>query len=477
MQLVDSSAKDESLCQNPYFLIVPMLARMTYSLVIRNCKLLFDGYFIDGDLLIDGEVMAGFSRSGLAKGDEYYDAHGLVAMPGGVDAHVHFRDPSSNHGENFGSGTLAAAHGGVTTVAEMPNTEPPITSVEAFDLKRKSLEGRSYVDYMLHGGTGKSTLKNIEGLAAAGATAVKVWMVGGIDTEAFYAPDTETLKGALLEIRKTKIPLLVHAEDKGAASDNSEGGAIGYATRMGCQVETVAVARVCELARQLGSRAHFVHISCPDSVEIVRLYKQWNAPVTVETTPHYMSLTMDELRKRGAYAKIGPPLRTSNDAQRILSQVVRGEIDFVASDHAPYESKFKDNQPFDSAAPGMPGVETSLPFLLDLCFHRNVLTLDRLIEVISTNPAKFLGVYPKKGSLQPGSDADIVLVDPKKEFVVSETNLLTKTKQSLFLGSTFVGCPVATFMRGKLIMEGMKSYTKPLGKFMKPTDGIKLDSS
>ncbi|MCX8191746.1 MAG: dihydroorotase family protein [Nitrososphaerales archaeon] len=440
---------------------------MVYTLVIRNCKLPLFDEIIEGDLLIDGEKIAGFSKSGLVQADRYYDAKGLLVLPGGVDVHVHFRDPSSNKAEDFETGSLAAAHGGVTTVADMPNTEPPVTDVEALRLKLERIGGKSYVDYMLYGGAGKMTIANIMSLAREGVAGIKTFMISRFP--ALLSPDTETIKAAILETKKTNIPLLIHAEDLSVINHvGGGGGAKSYAIKRGCLCESLAVARVAELNKHLKGHVHFVHISCADSLRLIRFYKDSNTQITVETTPHYLSLTMDELERRGPYAKVDPPLRTREDVEELLRGLCNGDIDFIASDHAPHmkEEKEKGFKDIELAPSGMPGVETTLPFLLNL-FNRGVLSLRRLVEVFSTNPAKFLGIYPRKGALQINADADLVLVNPKEEFKVSSENLLTKTKQSIFEGMSFIGKPVATFLRGVLIMEGMEVYSKPIGLFIK----------
>ncbi|MEM2430317.1 MAG: dihydroorotase family protein [Nitrososphaerales archaeon] len=435
-------------------------------MIIKNCKIPLFNDIIEGDLLIDNGKIAGFSKSGLARADNYYDAKGLLALPGGIDAHVHFRDPSSNKAEDFESGSLAAAHGGITTVADMPNTEPPVTNIEALRLKLERIKGRSYVDYMLYGGVGKTTLKNIESLAKEGVAGIKTFMISRFP--ALLSPDNETIKAAILEAKKANIPLLIHAEDLTVANNSINEEVKSYAIKRGCLCESLAVARVAELNKQLKGYVHFVHISCANSLQLIHFYKSLNTQITIETAPHYLSLTMDDLEKKGPYAKVDPPLRMKRDVEELLNGLRNGDIDFIASDHAPYTKEEKDIgfKDIELAPSGMPGVETTLPFLLNL-FNKGLLSLNRLIEVFSTNPAKFLGIYSRKGVLRLGSDADLVLINLKQEFKVSSENLLTKTKQSIFEGMSFIGKPIATFLRGVLMMENMEIYSKPIGSFIK----------
>lgn len=440
---------------------------MTRTLAIRNCRVLMLGELVEANILIEGEKIVAITRK-EPEADSYYDARGMIALPGCVDVHVHFRDPSSNMSEDFASGTLAAAHGGVTTVADMPNTEPPVTSAEVLRSKLRVIESKAYVDYALIGGVGKGSTRRIAEQVEAGAVAVKTFMTGRFPE--LCSPDAETLRLAIAGTREAGVPLMVHAEDLSALGESPEGGPISYAIKRGCACEIRAVETVSELARQLEGWVHFVHISCGRSLEIANAYKRAGVRITVETEPHYLSLTMEEMRRRGPYAKIDPPLRTKADVERLLLGLVSGEIDIVASDHAPYERRDKDRgfEDIELAPSGIPGVETVLPFLLDLCFRRGILSLDAVVDLYSGNPARFLRLYPKKGSLSPGSDADIVLVDHEREFVVSEENLFTRTKQSMLEGWKFRGTPISTFVRGSLVMEEGQVVSGPRGVFQKP---------
>ncbi len=418
-------------------------------------------------MVSEGKVTC-FSKK-ICEADKVYDAEGKIAIPGGIDPHVHFRDPSSNPAENFETGTLAAAHGGVTTIADMPNTEPPVTDAKILRDKLKKVRNKAHIDFMLLGGVGKTTVENIKEMAEAGVGAVKTFMISRFP--GLSAPDTSSLKEIMLEIKKYQVPLMVHAEDEGAIvklKKESRNKFSDYAKeRIMC--ESIGVARVLEIARQTRCPVHIVHLSSSDSMDIISMYRKLWPKITVETTPHYLTLTMDEMDKQGPYAKVGPPLRNKFDNRRLVEELTKGNINFVASDHAPYPKEMKDKgyKEITLAPSGMPGIETTLPVLFTLYSNREI-TLETLIKVFSTNAAKFLGIYPKKGCLLPGSDADIVLIDPKSEFKMTEEYLLTKTKQSMFLGKKFKGEIQATFCRGELIIEKGTPLSKPgRGTFLK----------
>ncbi len=438
------------------------------DLLIRNCRFLLNRELIQGNIVISKGKIEGFTKSGKPGANQVYNAKNRIALPGGVDPHVHFRDPSSNPAEDFESGTMAAAHGGVTTVADMPNTEPPVTSAKVLKEKIKNVQGKAYVDFMLIGGVGRTTVENVREMVETGVGAVKTFMISRFPE--LSAQDTETLKRVMMAVKKHGVPLMVHAEDEGAIVKVEGEKPSSYSKeRMIC--ESVGVARVLELAKQLKCHVHIVHMSSADSLNLISTYKGMGVKVTVETIPHYLMLTMEEMDKLGPYAKVDPPLKRKIDNERLIEGVSKGEIDFVVSDHAPYprrekEKGFKD---IHLAPSGMPGVETTLPALFTLYLNR-YLSLERLIKVFSTNPAKFLGIFPRKGALLPGSDADIVLVDPKSEFKVTEDQLLTKTRQSIFMGKTLKGEVVATFSRGELVMENREIFSTPgRGAFLKRT--------
>jgi dihydroorotase (multifunctional complex type) len=258
----------------------------------------------------------------------------------------------------------------------------------------------------------------------------------------------------MVDVSRAGVPLLIHAEDLGASE------------LMGMRppiCESVAIARALELARQLKARVHICHLTSKEGLQVLKAFRSLGSKATAETAPHYLGLTKEEIERRGPYAKVEPPLRTREDNEALLSGL-RREIDLIASDHAPHPKEEKDRM--DLAPPGTTGVETTLPFLLDLS-DKGALSLHDIVRLLCTGPAKLLGLSPRKGSLAIGSDADITIIDPKKKFDVCPQNLLTRTHDSIFLGRSFQGSPVATFSRGELIIENGEVMAKPgRGRFL-----------
>ncbi len=438
---------------------------MIIDLIIKDLKILLDGELVDRNILVDEGKIVGISKDARVA-DRSYEGRGRIAIPGGVDIHVHFRDPSSNEAEDFESGTFAAAHGGITTVVDMPNTTPPVATAEAFLEKRKIAEKKSYIDFGLYGGIGTKSIGNAVELAKAGALGIKTYMASQFPELSSYG--TKELRETMLDVSKAGVPFMIHAEDLEAAIGGDSESSVSHALKRPPICESVAIARVLELARQLDIKVHICHLNSRAGLEVLKAFKSLGTSVTAETAPHYLSLTMEEMEKRGPYAKVDPPLRMKGDNEALLSGLKNRDIDLIASDHAPHPKEEKERgwDEMNAAPSGMPGVETTLPFLLDL-FHKGRLGLSDIIRVICVSPAELLGLYPKKGALAVGSDADITIVDPDRIFEVRHQNLLTKTHDSIFLGKNFHGSPAATFSRGELIFEGGEVVAKPgRGKFL-----------
>jgi dihydroorotase (multifunctional complex type) len=389
-----------------------------------------------------------------------------------IDMHTHFRDPGYTEREDFECGTKAAAAGGVTTVMDMPNNLPPTTSVEGFIKKREVIAKKALVDFSLAGGVGDGSFENVIPLAEAGVVAFKTLMLKQEMKGQSVHSDSEIVT-AFSEVAKTDLPCLLHAEnedliihatEKLIASGKLE--PIFWEESRPVLSETEAVSRSIMLARNTGVHLHLCHISAGESMEYVSRAKLKGQKVTAETSPNYLLLTSDIMKKAGPFAKIQPPIRKSG--QDLLWQgVVDGTIDVIASDHAPYTVAEKEagwKNIFDARSGG-PGVETTLPLLLN-CVNEGRMSLARLVEVFAINPARILGLYPTKGSIVIGSDADLVIVDLNREMKIDAQSLHSIQKISAFDGVTVKGMPIMTILRGNIVMEEGQIVAKPgIGKF------------
>jgi dihydroorotase/allantoinase len=449
---------------------------LTVDIVIKNGLMVLPSGITQGSLVIDDGKIIGILKSGEPKADRVIDATGKVVLPGMVDMHVHLRDPGFPERENFESGTRAAAAGGVTTVIDMPNTLPATVTLKAFNEKKAIADGKSIVDFAFIGGAGEVPHSDMVDLANAGATAFKSFLIARFKELA--ASDYTLLKHMHL-LAELDRPLLVHAEN-GDLVDKfmEEAIASGRTDPMAhCDfrpdiAEIEAVMRCITLAAQTDCHLHICHISSGGTVDILEWAQSIDQLVTGETSTNYLLFTKEAMNERGPYAKVDPPLRSKDDQLRLWEGLNDGTIDVLASDHAPYTKEEKEKG-FDNiydAPSGGVVIETSLPLMLN-AVNKDMIGLERLVEVFSTNPAMMNGLYPMKGDLMLGSDADIVIADMNMPFHIKGENLKTIQKITPYEGMKGTGMPIMTLVRGQVVYEDGQVIGKPgYGIFQRPLD-------
>jgi dihydroorotase (multifunctional complex type) len=396
-----------------------------------------------------------------------------------IDMHTHFRDPGYTEREDFECGTKAAAAGGVTTVMDMPNNLPPTTSVKGFLEKQEVVAKKAHVDFALAGGVGEGSFEEVVPLAEAGVVAFKTLMLRQEMKGQSVHTDSE-LVTAFSEVAKAMKPCLLHAENENliieATAKLIDAGKlepIMWEESRPVISEIEAVSRSIILARNSDVHLHLCHISSGESMEFISNGKRKDQNITAETSPNYLLLTADIMKEVGPFAKIQPPIRKTG--QNLLWQgVLDGTIDVIASDHAPYTVEEKEvgwTNIFEARSGG-PGVETTLPLLLN-CVNEGRISLTRLVEVFAMNPAKILGLYPRKGAIAVGSDADLVIVDLDGESKIDAQSLHSKQKISPFDGKKVKGKPILTIVRGSIVMEDGEIIGKPgNGKFISSNDAV-----
>jgi len=367
----------------------------------------------------------------VLRGDELIDHGEALILPGSVDMHVHMRDPGLTEKEDFPSGTRSAAIGGVTTIAEMPNTRPPVTDSDVLTMKAASLRGRSAVDYLLYAcpRTGESVASFAE------AAALKVYMAestGGLEV------DTAAVAAILAAAARAKKLVAVHAEDPSLFSKQPARDLKGHSTTRPKESEVEAVSF---LSRVRGTaRIHIAHVTCVEALDAIP------PGATSELTPHHLFL--DWTRPLGARGKVNPPLRSPQDRDALWEAFRRGRGDIIASDHAPHTAAEKD-EPFDEAPAGVPGVGISFPLLMRHVRSGDI-ELSRLVSATASRPAEILGI--SKGSIEIGRDADLIAVDPRSIERVTAERLRYKCAWTSFEGKE--GCfPLAVYLRGEAIVE------------------------
>ncbi len=420
-------------------------------LLIRGGRVVDPANNRDGemDVLVEGEKIARVGRGVNAPaGALVLEAKGLIVAPGLVDMHVHLREPGHEDAETIESGTRAAAAGGVTSVAAMPNTDPPMDNVSGirFVLRRAAEQGSVRVwpiGTVTRGRAGES-LSEIGAMARAGCVA--------ITDDGACVSSSRLLRLALEYAKVFDLPVIEHAEDKSLMADGVMNES-PLATRLGYkgiprQAESIAVARDIALAELTGARLHLAHVSTRESVALVREAKKRGTRVTAEVTPHHFTLTEDAVTQYGANAKMNPPLRTAEDREALLAGLADGTIDVIATDHAPHTRAAKE-QEFSAAPFGVIGLETLLPLAITQLIEKGLLSWPEAVKRLSLHPARILGL--PVGHLSEGAPADVVLIDPREERKL--TSFSSKSQNSPFLGWTLRGFPQAVLVGGKVVLR------------------------
>ena len=418
------------------------------SLVIKNATVVSpaDGYSGRMDIIIENGVIAAVGEN--LSGDTEINAAGLYAIPGLVDMHVHLRDPGQTAKEDILTGCCAAAAGGVTSLLAMPNTNPTIDSGEVVHYvreKAKNAKARVYVAASITKGLQSKEPTNLAELKEAGAI--------GLSDDGRPVVNTAFLRDAMKRAPQYGMTVVAHCEDLFLA----EGGKINegeVSAHLGVK-GIPAAAEDCGTAREIALAAaedvpiHICHVSTATSVALVRDAKRRGVKVTAETAPHYFSLTEKELLRRDADYRMNPPLRTEKDVQAIIEGLRDGTLDAIATDHAPHTPEEKAD--FEKAPNGSIGMESSLAVGITYLVKTGLLTFDELVEKMSVNPARILGI--DAGTLRVGANADIALVDLNEEWTVDPEKLHGKSKNTPFKGIKLTGKVKKTFLGGKIVFE------------------------
>jgi len=420
----------------------------------------------------DGRVSHILDPEADLDADETVALEGELVLPGLVDGHVHFREPGYERKEGIASGTAAAAAGGVTTVVEMPNTVPPVLTPERFESKADLFREKSRVDFALFGAITEDNVGtgDIAALAAAGATAFKTFMATSFGP--LLMDDKGELYEAFEEVAAADRPLYIHAEDEEyldvfgerAREDHGEEMAAFFESRPPI-TETTAVSDVLDIVAETGTETVIVHTTTAEAVDRMAAAKAAGRPVRTEVTPYHLAFDREAIERVGTHGIGTPPVRDADNRAALWDRVTGGDVDLFGSDHAPHRLEEKERPPLE-VAPGMPQLETALPFLLDAA-ARGRIDLATIAEKYAERPARIHGLYPRKGTLRVGADADFVVVDPEAEWTVDADAFASAGAYSPFDGMDLTGRPVATYQRGVKIAEGMDPVAEPgRGEFL-----------
>ncbi len=426
------------------------------DLVIRGGRLVSSTGIMSAGIAIEGGVIVAISRDdALPDSRETIDATGKYVLPGVIDPHVHFRSPGYEYKEDWASGTAAAACGGVTTVFEMPNSDPPTSTVDALQIKQQIASRDAYVDYGVYGLLGQQNLGDLPGLARHGVIGLKCFMgnnpIGHID-------DGAMLEG--LEIAASLgLRVTVHAENAtiierktGRLRASGRRDPLAHLESRPAVCAVDAVERAVAFAEAAGAQVHIAHEGCKDALPIIRAAKHRGVAVTAETCPHYLLLTAEDMHRVGPVLRVNPPVRAAGHAEPLWSGLADGVIDMLATDHAPHAIPEKTADDIWDCVSGFGGLETAIPLLLTEV-NRGRITLEQYVTWSSLAPARVWGLYPRKGVLDVGSDADIVIVDLEREATIRADRFQSKSKITPFEGFRTKGQPVCTIVRGRVVMR------------------------
>jgi dihydroorotase len=422
------------------------------KLLIKNGRVIDPANKIEDilDILVEDGKIARVSKGIDVKADTVIDATDKIVMPGIVDMHVHLREPGREDKETVASGTKAAARGGVTSVLAMPNTLPSLDSVEIISTLKEIIKNTANVDVFICGAITIARLgKELTDIAA-----LKKEGIVAVSDDGASVDSDELMSKAFEKAKKEKILVICHSEDKSLAGKGVVN--LGFiSTKLGLrgiskESEYKRVARDIALAENSGACVHIAHISCAESVEIIKKAKKKGIKVTCETAPHYFTLNEKDLLGYNTNMKVNPPLRTEDDTAAIKQGLKNGTIDVIASDHAPHTENEKEIE-FEYAEFGSIGLGTELSVSVTELIDKEMLTWNELVRKMSLNPAKILGI--DKGTLGQGKDADIVVVSADKEWVVKKEEFVSQSKNSAFIGRKLKGVVECTIYKGKVIYK------------------------
>jgi dihydropyrimidinase len=421
------------------------------------------------DVLVRDGLIVGVGADAVSDDARRIDASGLLVLPGVVDEHVHpiyLDDPRAT--------SIVAAHGGVTTVMHFAYAPPGRSLVEAVEsLRAQARDG--VLDFAIHAGMFDPASQASE-MAAVVARGIRTFKVFLAYAAQGWMTDDRCLVDVLRRAAALDALVMVHCEN-GAAIDALEADA--RAGRFGADpvdallasrpavLEAEATHRALALAEAFAADVFIVHVTCERALEVVRAARVRGQRAVAETCPQYLALTSEELRTRGALAKIGPPLRTARDAEALWEGIVDGTLQCVGSDHVPKKRADEASAPLFDAGFGAPSTETMLPVLYDEGVVQGRITLERMVEVLSENPARVFGLFPRKGVVAPGADADIVLWHPRVKRRLGADQEHTASGYSLYEGREVTGAPVLVMASGRVIVrDGELVDDRPRGRFL-----------
>jgi dihydroorotase len=447
---------------------------MKYDLILKNGILVTPRGSFTADVAVKNGKKALIADSiDSFAGDEVYDARGTYILPGVIDAHVHFREPGLTAKEDFETGSRAAAYGGVTMIADMPNVLPVTATAKDFAEKARIASEKSYIDFGLFSLLVHDNSNEMEALQTAGALGFKIFL--GTSVGDIAAPGEGIMFEQMEKIARFNTRIGFHAENsalnnyftaKYREGPRREDPDIFTRARPDIS-EADAVAGVIRFSEYTGAKIHIYHVSAGLSVNLIRTAKKKGIPVSAETCPQYLLLDSKDYQRLGGQMKCFPPIRTAEDQQALWAGIADGTIDMIATDHAPHNAGEKEKNIWEASA-GISGVETSVRLMLNEV-NKGRFTLNDYVRLACEAPARIWHIFPQKGSFQIGSDGDFTLVDMEKKGRILNNSLHSKNKTGIYDGVETQGMPVAAIVRGQFVMKnGEITGRQGFGRLIKP---------
>ncbi|PYS07495.1 MAG: allantoinase AllB [Acidobacteria bacterium] len=460
---------------------------MTADLVVKNGWVVTSQETFKGGIAIaDGKFVSIGTDDSLPGGKEVIDAKGRHILPGLIDGHVHFREPGLTYKEDFGTGSMAAVCGGITTVIDMPNVVPPTADAEQVRVKQRLAEDKSLVDFGVLAVVVQTNTAEIFPMAEAGAIGYKIFFGETIGNLPF--PDDGMCQEAFANIAQSQLPLGIHAENRqimnywtNKLKSEGKNAPIYWEASRPDMCEAESVAHAIFFAEHFGTKLHVLHMSSKQAVHLVKEAKARGLRVTAETGPHYLLRESKDMAEVGPLLKMNPPVRTRDHAEALWDGLLHGYVDMIATDHSPHtlEEKGTDmtgkllKPAIWDCVSGFAGVETGVPLMLTEV-NKGRMTLNQYVKVASENPAKVWQLYPRKGAIRLGSDGDLTIVDMDKEAVIDANKLHSKNKPTPWHGWKVKGLPVCTIVRGHVQMRDGEPIGKPIGRMLRPISSSEL---
>lgn len=422
------------------------------GIILKQGQIWYQNQWFLGDILIENGVVKEI-KAEIEQGSDQHeviDVKGKMVIPGMIDVHVHLREPGFESKETIETGTKAAVKGGFTTIAAMPNTNPVIDSPELISYVYEKNKEAGYAKVLQIG----AITKGEKGTELADLAEMKAKSVLGFSDDGRGIQTTALMKEAMEKARGLELPIIAHVEDdslvQGGVIHDGEAAKGLQVPGISSETEYIQLARDLILAKITGVHYHVCHVSTKESVELIREAKARGVKVTAEVTPHHLLLTDQDIKEPYSQYKMNPPLRTEADRIAMINGLKDGTIDVIATDHAPHTEEEKDRGLVKSPF-GIVGLETAFPLLYTHLVQKEIITLEQLIEWLTSEPARLFDL--QAGTVEIGADADITVIDLEQSQTVDPDTFLSKGKNTPFKGWELYGWPQLTIVNGKVVWQ------------------------